>query len=126
MYKYIEVHIVEAKDVKDTDTIGKGDPYIQFWFDNSATKYRTDARAGTATPVWDKKFKIKYENQKVLNLQLLDDDVGRDDIIGDATLDLSEFERADDKRYVDKWCTVQTKGDAKSNGEVRVILELID
>ncbi|CAJ0907467.1 3833_t:CDS:2 [Entrophospora sp. SA101] len=125
MYKEIEVHIVEAKEVKDTDTIGKGDPYVQFWFDNSTKKYTTEARCGTTTPVWDKRYTIKYENQKAITLHLIDDDIGKDEFIGEAIINLGDFELADDKRYIDRWCSVYSK-DGKSNGEVHVILELLD
>ncbi|CAG8472107.1 13829_t:CDS:2 [Rhizophagus irregularis] len=75
----LEVHIVEGKDIKDTDVIGKGDPYVELWLDNDSSKHKTDTRSGTATPVWDKFFHYFVNDNKVLNLRVLDEDVGADE-----------------------------------------------
>uniref|UniRef100_A0A1D1YXL8 C2 domain-containing protein At1g63220 n=1 Tax=Anthurium amnicola TaxID=1678845 RepID=A0A1D1YXL8_9ARAE len=116
----LEVHIVEGRNIKDMDTIGQGDPYVELWLDNETKKHKTDARSGTATPVWDKFFHYFVNGHKELNVRVLDEDVGMDEEIGASKISLEEVYGS---RYVDKWIHLPDSKTSKSNGEVRVILE---
>ncbi|CAB4391907.1 hypothetical protein RhiirA5_408910 [Rhizophagus irregularis] len=117
----LEVHIVEGKDIKDTDVIGKGDPYVELWLDNDSSKHKTDTRSGTATPVWDKFFHYFVNDNKVLNLRVLDEDVGADEEIGVAKISLDQVYK---NEYIDQWVSLpDAKVSGTCNGQVRVILE---
>ncbi|CAI2180569.1 4402_t:CDS:2 [Funneliformis geosporum] len=117
----LEVHIVQGRGIKDMDTVGQGDPYVELWLDeDSSTKHKTDSRSGTNTPVWDKYFHYFVKNHKELHLRLLDEDVGASELIGVCSIPLADVY---EKRYVDQWVHLPDKKSQESNGEVRVILE---
>ncbi|GBB88449.1 hypothetical protein RclHR1_00150045 [Rhizophagus clarus] len=103
------------------DTIGKGDPYVEIWLDNDSKKHKTDARSGTATPVWDKFFHYFVNGHKELNIRVLDEDVVTDELIGLAKISLDEVYK---NHYVDQWVGLpDEKISGSCNGQVRVILE---
>ncbi|RIA90782.1 C2 domain-containing protein [Glomus cerebriforme] len=117
----LEVHIVEGRAIKDMDAIGRGDPYVEIWLDNETKKHKTDVRGGTATPVWDKFFHYFVNGHKIVNIRVLDEDIGVSEEIGVCKIPLDEVYK---NKYVDQWVRLpDAKSNAISNGEVRVILE---
>ncbi|CAG8588828.1 5463_t:CDS:2 [Ambispora gerdemannii] len=47
----LHVRVLEGRNVKDTDAVGRGDPFVEFWIDGHE-KHKTDSRCNTNTPVW--------------------------------------------------------------------------
>ena len=48
----LQVTVVEARNLKDEDTIGKNDPYVELYFDDDY-KQRTSTQKDTNAPTWN-------------------------------------------------------------------------
>ncbi|MCL7025032.1 hypothetical protein MKW94_023218 [Papaver nudicaule] len=91
----LEVLLVDASKLKDTDFIGKMDPYVVIQFGNQKRK-STVARGDGKAALWNEKFtfdveypdNIKDEHQQYkLNITIMDKDrFSRDDFVGESTI----------------------------------------
>ncbi|KAI3935583.1 hypothetical protein MKW92_031826 [Papaver armeniacum] len=91
----LEVLLVDASKLKDTDFIGKMDPYVIIQFGNQKRK-STVARDDGKAPLWNEKFTFDVEypdnirdehHQYKLNLTIMDKDrFSRDDFVGESTI----------------------------------------
>ena len=53
----LEVTIVEGRNVKDEDVIGKNDAYVELYLDKDY-KQRTTTMKNSNNPVWNEKFTL--------------------------------------------------------------------
>ncbi|MCL7031785.1 hypothetical protein MKW94_004798 [Papaver nudicaule] len=94
----LEVLLVDACILKDTDLIGKMDPYVVIKFGDQKRK-STVARRQGKTPVWNEKIKFDimdyagntsdehHPPQYKLNLKIMDKDTfSKDDFVGELTI----------------------------------------
>lgn len=77
-----------AKDLKDKDFFGKQDPYCIVKCGGQTFRTKTATDAGK-NPVWNQSFAINVINDNTLDLTIMDDNVGKDDIIGTAVVQLA-------------------------------------
>ncbi|KAG9293451.1 hypothetical protein G9A89_009175 [Geosiphon pyriformis] len=116
----LHVRILEGRNVKDMDSIGTGDPYVEFWIDGHE-KQKTEVRHNTNSPVWLKETTYPVKGENFLHLRLLDDDIGTDDKIGESKIELGPVYK---NYYQDTWVPVVHSQKSKEvNGEVHVVLE---
>ncbi|XP_026395457.1 elicitor-responsive protein 1-like isoform X2 [Papaver somniferum] len=90
----LEVLLVDASNLKDTDFFGKMDPYVIIQFCNQKGK-STVARGKGKAPVWNEKFTFDVEypdnirdehHQYKLDLTIMDKDrFSTDDFVGEWT-----------------------------------------
>ncbi|KAI3888178.1 hypothetical protein MKX03_020576 [Papaver bracteatum] len=90
----LEVLLVDAYKLKDTDFFGKMDPYVIIQFGNQKRK-STVARGEGKAPVWNEKFTFDVEYpdniRDELNLTIMDKDwFSRDDFVGESTINLTD------------------------------------
>ncbi|CAG8588792.1 5461_t:CDS:2 [Ambispora gerdemannii] len=111
--------IVEAKNLKDTDFIGKSDPYVELWIEKGY-KQKTTVKDGTLNPVWNEDFKFNIHGEHTLHLKVLDKDITEDDKIGEAKVDLKEVFS---KGYVDDWFKLPALLGLSSHGQVHLVLQ---
>ncbi|KAG2432135.1 hypothetical protein HXX76_009061 [Chlamydomonas incerta] len=78
-----------AKDLKDSDWFGKQDPYCIIRIGGQTFRTRT-AVDGGRNPVWNETFRFNVINENSVDVEIKDEDVGRDDLIGNATFSLAK------------------------------------
>jgi len=116
----LKVTVVEAKNLKDEDLIGKSDPYIKLILDSKNTQ-STTTKSGDLNPTYNECFTFNIDGQKELSIEVWDkDSVTKDDLIGKDKVSLSH---AFSKGYEDVWVKVKQHTIGRSKGEVHLILE---
>ncbi|XVF75330.1 hypothetical protein PTKIN_Ptkin13bG0179400 [Pterospermum kingtungense] len=87
----LEVLLVSAKGLEDTDFLGGMDPYVIVEYKGQERKSSV-ARGGGASPSWNEKFTFKVEypgsgDDYKLLLKIMDKDTfSADDFVGQATI----------------------------------------
>ncbi|CAI2164979.1 18568_t:CDS:2 [Funneliformis geosporum] len=117
----LKIVVAEARKLKDEDLIGKSDPYIKLILDKNNIQ-TTQTKKNDLNPVYNEQFIFNVDGQKKLEIQVWDKDTfGKDDLIGEDEIKLSEV---CSKKYVDTWVKL-TKGKLGflSKGEVHLIME---
>ncbi|CAG8484681.1 8702_t:CDS:2 [Ambispora leptoticha] len=116
----LHVRVLEGRNVKDTDAIGQGDPFVEFWIDGHE-KHKTEARNNTSTPVWlyETIFPLSGSEHH-LHVRLLDKDLLSNDEIGETEVDLKPVYQS---YYQDTWIQVSQPGSKEATGEIHLILE---
>ena len=107
--------VIEARLTRDVETFGKMDPYVKII--SRQQNFKTNVKDGAGkTPVWNQTFNIdvKYVGDD-LTIQVYDEDVGSDDVVGVATIKLSALCV---NNGIDEWFQVAHKG--KSAGQVHL------
>ena len=101
------VQVKEAKDMRSTEWIGKNDPYVICSMESLASNKVGNAelrgktiKSGGKDCKFDEEFNFDVVDQKVLKLQIWDDDMGKDDLIGEMEIDLLQVYK---RGVVDKW-----------------------
>ncbi|XP_060576166.1 multiple C2 and transmembrane domain-containing protein 1-like isoform X4 [Ruditapes philippinarum] len=89
----VTIVLVEGRDLIPMDDNGLSDPYVKFKLGNE--KYRSKHKYKTLNPRWLEQFDLRlYQGQTShLEIVMYDHDVGRDDFMGRAVIDLSKLER---------------------------------
>ncbi|KAJ3040709.1 GRAM domain-containing protein 2A [Rhizophlyctis rosea] len=119
----VEVRLLEAKNLKDQDTLGgQNDAYVELWFDDDY-KQRSSVVNNSNNPVWNETFTFQVLGGKhKLTLKALDKDlVGKDDI-GSGTIDIS---RALNGHVIDEWVKLHGGFHIRSHGEIHVVIRAI-
>lgn len=58
----LEVKLIEAKNIKNTDLIGKADPFVTLFVRQTKDKVkRSTSKSNTLRPVWNEDFKIEVK-----------------------------------------------------------------
>ncbi|KAJ3280341.1 hypothetical protein HK104_000740 [Borealophlyctis nickersoniae] len=117
----LEVTVIEARNLKDHDTIGEGDPYVELWIDEDY-KQKTSTVNNSNNPVYNETFTFNLTSGKhKLHMRAFDKDVVGKDEIGKGTLDFGAV--VNGGTPIDTW--VNLKGLIRSKGEVHVLARLI-
>ncbi len=86
------VKLAKASFLRNTEVLGKMDPYVVMTYKGKKYKTNTAKDAGKE-PVWNQVFKIAIhpsDKDEILTFDCLDSDMITDDKIGSASLHLSE------------------------------------
>ncbi|CAM8962184.1 unnamed protein product [Rhodiola kirilowii] len=92
----LEVQLVEAKGLDDTDFLGDMDPYVLIQYKSQERKSSV-ARGDGAKPAWNEEFSFRIEypgadDQYKLTLKIMDKDTfSADDFVGEATIYLKDL-----------------------------------
>jgi len=115
----LKVTIVEAKNLKDEDTIGKGDPFVKLILDDNNSQ-STKAKKGELNPVYNETFNFNIDGQKGLKVEVWDKDPGKDDLIGKSDISLSSVFSTG---HEDEWIKIKQHKIGRSKGEVHVSMD---
>ncbi|KAG0617318.1 hypothetical protein M758_5G181100 [Ceratodon purpureus] len=122
----LDVTLVEGKNIKNTDLIGKADPFVTLFVRQTKDKIkRSKSKSNTLKPVWNENFKIEVEDpeSQKLTLRLMDDEsVEKSEYIGTAALAIKEF-----KPHVktELWCDVLEDPESHATDQIRGSLHII-
>ncbi|CAG8722682.1 35853_t:CDS:2 [Racocetra persica] len=114
----LKVTVVEAKDLKDEDIVGKSDPYIELWLDKNY-KQKTTTKNNTLNPQYNETFTFNCDGHKHLHIRVVDKDLVSDDEIGVGKVSLSSIHNG----YADEWVNLPAMLGLMSKGKVHLILE---
>eukprot|EP01006_Ploeotia_vitrea_P054831 TRINITY_DN67927_c4_g2_i1.p1 TRINITY_DN67927_c4_g2~~TRINITY_DN67927_c4_g2_i1.p1 ORF type:complete len:1486 (-),score=295.08 TRINITY_DN67927_c4_g2_i1:135-4592(-) len=82
----VEVWLKNGENLKDTDMIGKGDPYVIF--KAGGREQKSKVISGTPDPFWNEKFTFDVSPNESITVDVMDKDkIGKDDRLGGAVLD---------------------------------------
>ncbi len=87
----MNIKVVEGKLFRDTEAIGKMDPFVEIQYIEK--KYRTTVlEEGGKNPVWNQSFDIQIENSNDnIKITCFDEDPLTNDLIGETTLTADEL-----------------------------------
>ena len=115
----LSIRILEGRLTRDTDTIGKMDPYVVINTRMQRVRTKTCQEAGK-NPVWTNEVfdvDVKYIGDD-LHLQVFDEDPCSSDLVGESTIKLSSLAI---NGGMDEWFEIQFKG--KRSGAVHLRAE---
>ncbi|KAG2439059.1 hypothetical protein HYH02_006586 [Chlamydomonas schloesseri] len=107
-----------AKDLKDSDWFGKQDPYCIIRVGGQTFRTRT-AVDGGRNPVWNETFRFNIINENSVDVEIKDEDVGKDDVIGTATFSLAKARESGTDRIQ---AAVVSKKSRKQRGFLSIAL----
>ncbi|CAF1489466.1 unnamed protein product [Rotaria sordida] len=117
----LKVTIVEGRNLKDEDVVGKNDAYVEVYLDKDY-KQRTKTIRNSNNPKWDEKFTFNLQrDHDDLHLHVYDDDTVGKDSIGSAKIDLRKHDFA--KGAYDEWVKLPALLGLRSKGEIHVIID---
>merc|ERR1711872_638068 len=115
----VKITVFKAKDIEKKGMFGKADPYVKLTLDNQKAKSATVKN--NRNPEWNFEaiFNISDKTSQNLNLAVFDDDIGKDDSLGSAVIDLRKLQ--EQQHLLNQWITL----DKCKYGEVLVSAEFI-
>lgn len=115
----IEVLVVAARNLKDTEILGKMDPFIQLRCD-SQTKRSKTCYGGGKNPTFNDTITFNIiDGVNQVHLDVFDEDTMSNDHIGIATVDL---DKAFKTNTDDLWVPIRRPKSGKPAGEVRLVI----
>jgi hypothetical protein len=116
----LDVRIVEARNLPDTQWVSKPDPYVKVKLENQS--HKTRVMENDLNPKWDEVFKfiVADENTSQLRMELWNSNVVSDEFLGQYVLSLTGLTRG---MVRDEWFLLQQ---CKSNAEIHVRLLAVD
>ena len=106
-----------AKLTIDTEWFGKMDPYTKCTVGVTIQKTHTANDQGK-TPSWSDTLSFMTNNEVSMRVEMWDEDVGKDDFIGECDVPLTDVYR---QQRANNWYTLKKKG--KSSGQVMICFE---
>jgi Ca2+-dependent lipid-binding protein len=95
------VYLDRIANLRDSDTLGKSDPYVKFEleqdnfvFDKGFGKQTSSKKKNDLNPEYGETFTFKgvpSMNNIVLHVKVMDDDIGFDDEIGSAKISMEKL-----------------------------------
>ncbi|CAF0810133.1 unnamed protein product [Rotaria sp. Silwood1] len=128
----LQVTVVEGRNLKDKDTFGQNDAYIELYLDKDY-KQRTSIIKDTNSPTWNETFNFNLlKGQDHLHIKVYDEDIVGKDSIGSAnegtfptvTLLLSRVYVNHAGGHLDEWVKLPAHLGLGSHGEIHLILRL--
>jgi len=91
----------KAKDIEKKGLVGKADPYVVLTHGNHKEKSATVNN--NHNPVWHITgvFDVDEQSPNLINIEIFDDDIGKDDFLGQAVINIKEIFEA--KEVVNQW-----------------------
>jgi len=93
MANKIIIKLLEARNLQDTDVIGKCDPYCILSLHRGKETFKSKVVKSTVNPVWNEEFTFHFENlNDVLRIRVYDNDTATtDDYLGELNIDLKDY-----------------------------------
>lgn len=115
----LEVVIAEGRRLKDKDTVGQSDPFVEI-YTHKKYKQRTTTKSNTSDPVWNERFTLNITPQDdTIYFDVYDADVGDKDAIGNGKVKLKNV--FDDGKF-DEWVKLPAHLGLSVHGEIHVIM----
>merc|ERR1711915_337413 len=97
----IYITIFKAKDIKKNGMFGKADPYVTLSMGKQKAKSATVKNSHN--PEWNYKaaFDVDETTPHEINISVFDEDVGKDDSLGNAVLDISSIREK--SQLINQW-----------------------
>ena len=86
----LNIRPLEAKLTHDTEFFGKMDPYCIVLIGSEKVRGKTCHRGGKH-PTWQDVITVHRKGEPTLYIEFMDEDVGKDDIIGVSQINLDEI-----------------------------------
>ncbi|KAL5710787.1 hypothetical protein ACHQM5_021309 [Ranunculus cassubicifolius] len=91
----LKIVLVDARGLKDTDLIGKMDPYVMIRYKDQKLKSKV-AKGQGSNPEWNDEFSVWVQypgegDDYSLVLKIMDEDIFTDDLIGEVKIDLKDL-----------------------------------
>lgn len=123
----LTIEVLEGRDLRSVETIGRQDPYVVLRTSGQATtitrRTGVDTDGGTE-PRWNETVQMMLVDQFTMQIECWDHDViGSDDLIGQCQFSLLPVFK---KGIVEAWVTIKAQssyGDAKDAGQVKFRFE---
>merc|ERR1711892_624318 len=115
----IMIIVYKARDIEKKGMFGKADPYVEMTYGTQKAKSATVQN--NYNPEWDFKaiFEVDENSGDTMDIKVFDDDLGKDDILGNTTMDIRSVFK--NKQILNKWVPLEN---CKS-GEVLLSAEFI-
>merc|ERR1711892_1648825 len=113
------ITVYKARDIEKKSLFGKADPYVKM------TLGKQKAKSGTVknnhNPEWNFKaiFDVDQNSSEGINIEVFDDDFGKDDSLGNTLLDICKVQ--EHQKLLNQWIPLE---ECKS-GEVLISAEFI-
>ena len=106
---------VRARLTRDTEFLGKMDPYVKIEVGDRKFKSKTHTDAGKH-PAWYDVFEMQRTVETTLIAYVYDSDIGKDDLVGSASMDLNAYVINNPSHHFADSVPLKYKG--KSAGEI--------
>merc|ERR1712128_11380 len=115
----IKITVHKARDIEKRGMFGKADPYVIMTHKDQKAKSKTIKN--NYNPEWDftAKFDIKKEVTEGITISVFDDDIGKDDALGQKILDISAIIKSQHKK--NQWIPLENC----KTGEVLISAEFV-
>ena len=122
----LQVTLLEGKNLKNPNFMGKTfDPYVYITGESVCGKNGGSIKLrgkthndGNANPNWNgEELYCLLCDHKELKVSVFDDDVGKDDLIGQTTINLTDVYK---DGTLTKWYEIKSKNGKKVHGEIKV------
>ncbi|GMI16140.1 hypothetical protein TrLO_g13746 [Triparma laevis f. longispina] len=118
------VNVLSGKDLRNTEMVGKNDPYVVVEMKGGQggkegdDKQQTQTLQGTNDPEWDAELVFEPCDHLEMKFKVMDEDTMSDDLVGEAVYDLSEVYR---KGVVDTWINLASGKKNVPSGSIHVV-----
>eukprot|EP00741_Cyanophora_paradoxa_P007110 tig00001093_g6881.t1 len=121
----IVVRVLEARGLKDTDMVGKSDPYAVVKL--GAKSKRTRTIRNNLNPVWNEEVQLDFKegvDETELNIQIWDEDVGLpDDFLGQVTIPVQSLLTG---IPIERWFALASKTGRKGEpGQLHAVVQYV-
>jgi Ca2+-dependent lipid-binding protein len=115
--------IVGARGLPKMDTVGKTDPYVKAQLLGEAKIERTPTIKNTDFPVWNSQFifPVTSYGTQILELNVLDEDVAKDDKIGSLKIQLYGLPPG---KVIDNWYKLTPAKGITDPGELHIRIQV--
>eukprot|EP00937_MAST-01D_sp_MAST-1D-sp2_P005963 g5963.t1 len=118
----LHVRVVEARNLKNTQTFGKQDPYVHLRFRGQECRTKTHQDGGRQATFGDKfSFQVVDLGSDTLTITVKNDNMMTDAFIGTTTVGIRNMGTG---ALVDSWFSVASSGGAQT-GQVRIRMQLV-
>jgi Ca2+-dependent lipid-binding protein len=117
------LNIIGARGLPKMDSVGKTDPYVKAQIIGDSKVQKTATINNTDFPVWNAQFifpVVSYGTQ-ILDLNVFDEDVAKDDEIGGLKLQLYELPPG---RVIDHWYRLTPAKGIADAGELHIRIQV--
>merc|ERR1712128_417414 len=115
----IYITIIKARDIEKKGNFGKADPYVKMTLGNQKAKSATVKN--NHNPEWNFEaiFEIDENTSEGVNIAVFDDDFGKDDFLGNKTLDINSIQ--EHRQMLNQWIPLENC----RSGEVLLSAEFV-
>ena len=129
---YLRLKIISGHNLKDSDTVGKSDPYAKIAIPGYKKTARTKTKKNTLNPKWNEEFifKVAPNLDEMISIVVKDKDkLTSDDFLGKIQIDMNDIPREGDEVPVSNiFYDLKSKdlNSMKEGGQIQVYHAFID